>query len=308
MTKILRNIRVIGICLLFAGILTSAAQTAGQKTFPSAQAAVAALVDASRTGEKDAILAILGSDAQSIISSGDPVADKAYQDSFLRQYDEKHRLVSSGEHTQILEIGTDDWPLPIPVVQSNGAWFFDAAAGKEELLYRRIGHNELAAIDVCHGVVNAEHDYASDGHDGLPAGLYAQRILSSSGKQDGLFWPAKQGEPQSPLGPLVANASAEGYGGVTPENPAPYHGYFYRIVNKQGPAARGGARSYLQNGEMTGGFALVAYPAEYRNSGVMTFVVNQAGVVYQKDLGDKTTQLAAAIESYDPDKTWTAVK
>lgn len=300
------SILIVCLCLGAYSGKPLSAQTEGQKPFPSSTEAVNALVDAVRARDKSALLTILGGDSESIISSGDPVADKAERDSFLSSYDHQHRLIASGPHAETLEIGKDNWPLPIPVVKSGGSWYFDTAAGKEELLYRRIGHNELAAINVCNGVVSAQHDYAASGHDGLAAGIYAQKLLSSPGKQDGLYWHADQDDQQSPLGPLVANAAAQGYGGAA--GPTPYHGYYYRILTQQGPAARGGAKDYVQNGEMTGGFALIAYPAEYRNSGVMTFVVNQSGVVYQKDLGEKTAELISAVDTYNPDKTWTPIK
>jgi len=300
------SIAGICLCVLMYSAEPISAQSEGQTTFSSASQAVSALVDAVRARDKSALLAILGKDSESIISSGDEVADKAARDSFLASYDEQHREVASGGHAETLEIGKDNWPLPIPVVESAGTWYFDTAAGKQELLYRRIGHNELAAINVCRGVVSAQHDYAASGHDGLPAGVYAQKLLSSPGKEDGLYWHVDSDAEQSPLGPLVANAATEGYRGTT--GPAPYHGYYYRILTKHGSAANGGAKDYLVHGEMTGGFALIAYPAEYRNSGVMTFIVNQSGVVYQKDLGEQTADLAMTTDSYAPDKTWTPVK
>jgi len=263
------------------------AQTPGQKTFASSKLAVDALVQAVSTDNSADLEAILGEGSGAIISSGDPVADKATRDHFVAQYNEKHTLVASGSGTYTLDVGSTDFPLPIPLVRNGGKWYFDGAAGKEEILYRRIGNNELSAIDVCRGVVDAQRDYAAGSHDGRPAGTYAQHLMSNPGKQDGLYWETKPGEPASPAGPLLADASSQGY---TAGKGAPYHGYYYKLI------------------ENPGGFALLAYPAEYRNSGVMTFVVTQSGVVFQKDLGKDTSAIARRINVYQMDGTWTAVQ
>jgi len=276
--------------VLFAvtiGCAALRAQTAGQRTFASSKDALNAFVQAVNTNNSADLTAILGEGSGEIISSGDPVADNAMREHFLAEYNEKHTLVAAGGNNYTLNVGADDFPLPIPLVNNGGKWYFDGAAGKEEILYRRIGNNELAAIDVCRGVVDAQRDYAASSHDGQPAGAYAQHVMSTPGKQDGLYWETKPGEPQSPAGPLLADASSQGY---TAGKGAPYHGYYYKMI--QNP----------------GGYALLAYPAEYRNSGVMTFVVTQSGVVYQKDLGKDTGDIAKRINRYQMDGTWTAVQ
>ena len=298
---------IVPFLLAVALAVPASAQTAGQQTFASADEAVNALVAALKTGDDAKVLVVLGSGAEPVISSGDPVADKAEKAAFLADYLEKSTLVPDDADTMVLEVGADEWPLPIPVVRRNGRWFFDTAAGAEEIVYRRIGRNELGAIDVCRGVVAAQQDYAADGHDGQPAGLYAQKLLSDPGRRNGLFWEPAAGEPASPGGPFLAKASAENYvfkGG----QPTPYHGYFYRLLTAQGPAAPGGAKSYLVDGGLVGGFALVAFPAEYRQSGVMTFIVGAAGVVYQKDLGPKTVDLSREMKEFNPDPSWAAVE
>lgn len=284
----------------------ASAQADGQKTFSSSKEAVATLIQAVRDGNASDLLAILGPGTEEIVSSGDAIADKNARDSFLARYKFKHSLAESAPNQLSLAVGKDNWPFPIPLVRSSDRWFWDGAAGKQEILYRRIGSNELAAIEVCHGVVVAQRDYATAGHDGLPAGIYAQRLMSESGTQNGLYWQVSEGEDPSPAGPLLAQASAEGYGSVT--SGSPYHGYYYRVLRAQGVHARGGAKTYIVDGNMTRGFALVAYPAEYRSSGVITFLVSKNGTIYQKDLGEKTADLAQQMTEYDPDNSWKAVK
>lgn len=283
------------------------AQADGQKTFASSEEAVAAFVQAVRDQNTSELLAILGPGSQEIISSSDSVADKAAREHFLARYDLKHSLTESVPNQLSLNIGKDGWPVPIPLVHAFDKWYWDGAAGKEEILYRRIGDNELAAIDVCKGAVAAQHEYAATGHDGLPARIYAQRLVSEPGKQNGLYWQVNEGESPSPAGPLLAQASAEGYGSSTAKG-APYHGYYYRMLKAQGANAKGGAKSYIVDGQMTGGFAFLAYPADYRASGVMTFMVNENGTIYQKDLGEKTSELAQQMTEYNPDKSWKVVK
>jgi len=295
---------IVPFLLAIALAVPASAQTAGQQTFASADEAVKALVAALEAGEKAGLLAVLGADGEPIVSSGDPVADKAEKAAFLADYATKNTLVPGDADTMVLQVGADEWPLPIPVVRRNGRWFFDAAAGAQEIVYRRIGRNELGAMDVCLGVVAAQQEYASEGRDGQPAGLYAQKLLSDPGRHNGLYWAVAAGEPPSPAGPLLAKASAESYS-FTAGKPTPYHGYIYRLLTAQGPAAPGGAKSYLVDGGMIGGFAFVAYPAEYRQSGVMTFIVGADGVLYQKDLGPKTTELARDLKEYNPDSSWT---
>jgi len=238
-----------------------------------------------------------------ILSSGDAIADSTARADFLARYAEKHELVAGGPDDLVLQVGADDWPFPIPVVRRGGKWILDTAAGKDEIVRRRIGGNELQTIEVMHGYVAAQDDYASAAHDGVPAGTYARAIRSEPGKQNGLFWEVADGEKQSPAGPLLAEASAEGYGAAG----APYHGYRFRMLTAQGPAAAGGARDYVVDGRQTGGYALVAWPASYGTGGVMSFLVNQDGIVWQRDLGDGTEQAAAAITRFDPDSLWTPI-
>ena len=276
-----------------------------QKTFATPAEAVQALVKAAEDGNQEEMLAVLGDDGKDLVYSGDQVQDMASMQKFVKSYKTKHTLVTEDEKTRILQVGPNDWPMPIPIVNDGGKWKFDTAAGKEELLYRRIGRNELGAIAACRGYIDAQNDYATTGHDGLPAGIYARKLMSSPGKQDGLYWETAEGEPASPAGPLLAEAGGEGYEGEgLGRKSQPYHGYLYRILKAQGPAAKGGAKSYLSDGNLSGGVALVAYPAESKVSGVMTFLINQDGVVYEKNLGDKTAEIAGAMTEYNPDSTW----
>jgi Protein of unknown function (DUF2950) len=283
---------------------SSNAQDTTQKSFATAHQAVDALIAANRDNDIAALNEILGPDASSLISSGDDAQDKNDRANFVALYDAHHRLVPTGAGKLTLLVGKNEWPLPIPLVKNNGEWRFDSADGARALLYRRIGSNELAAIKVCQALRQAQLEYASASRDGNDPGVYAQRFRSDPGKQNGLYWEAAEGEPQSPAGPLVADADAEGY-----EQGArhPYHGYYFRILKAQGPHAYGGARDYVVDGKMTGGFAILAYPVEYGASGVMTFLVSRRGTVYQKDLGDSTAETAKAIKTYDPDSSWTRV-
>jgi hypothetical protein len=312
--KNVMNLRLAGKSVALAALLALAAvalphahaQADGQKTFSSSKEAVDTFIKAVRDGNTSDLLAILGPGTEEIISSSDSVADKAGRDHFLAGYDLKHSLTESSPNQLALNVGKDGWPFPIPLVQAAHQWYWDGAAGKQEILYRRIGVNELAAIDVCKGAVAAQRDYAAAGHDGLPAGIYAQRLVSEPGKQNGLYWEVKEGEIPSPAGPLLAQASSEGYGGSGKRSP--YHGYYDRLLKSQGANAKGGAKSYIVDGNMTSGFAFVAYPADYRSSGVMTFLVNEDGTIYQKDLGEKTADIARQMTEYNPDKSWTLVK
>jgi hypothetical protein len=270
------------------------------KTFGSLDDAVNALVAAIRSADRTALIEILGSHGSPLVWSGDNVADKAAFQRFTAAYDRAHRLEGGGGKV-VLYVGEDDFPFPIPLVPDGPRWVWDTDAGDDELLNRRIGQNELSAIQVCLAYVDAQREYYSRGQGLLE---YAQRLESTKGKHDGLYWEARPGEPESPLGPLVARARAAGYPLPPPRGPVPYYGYFYRILLAQGPDAPGGAYDFVVRGHMIGGFALVAYPASYGVSGIMTFVVNQDGVVQQKDLGPKTAQLANAMKTYNPDKTW----
>jgi hypothetical protein len=299
---------------IFLGVLlallswSTLADADDQKTFATPSEAVQALVKAAKDANQDEMVAVLGDGARELVYSGDPVQDKAGMQGFVKAYGAKHELVQQDDQTYVLQIGANSWPMPIPIVNDGGKWRFDAAAGKQELLYRRIGHNELGAIAACRGYIDAQNDYASVGHDGLPSGIYAPKLVSSPGKQDGLYWETAEGESASPAGPLLANAGAEGYAAQGLGGKAqPYHGYFYRVLKAQGTAAKGGAKSYLVDGQLAEGVALVAFPAQYRVSGVMTFIINQNGVVYQKDLGEKTAELASNMTEYNPDKTWKKV-
>ena len=281
------------------------AEDLAQQSFPSARAAVTALIEANRSNDVAALGRILGPAAAPLVSSGDATQDKNDRARFDAMYEEHHRLQRTAPGSLTLLVGKTEWPLPIPLVKSDGAWRFDSDAGAKELLYRRIGANELAAIRVARALHRAQLEYAATGHDGEPKGLYAQRFRSSEGKQDGLYWPVADGEPDSPAGPLVADAEAAGYESGKRH---PFHGYYFRILTAQGPHARGGARDYLVDGKLSGGFAILAYPAEYGASGVMSFLVSRRGTVYEKDLGDDTAQAAQGMTAFDPDSAWRALK
>jgi len=277
-----------------------------QEDYNTPQAAVDALVATARSGDQKAALVVLGREGEDIISSGDKVSDNAVRARFVTSYDAKHQITMDGDNKAILVIGDNDYPFPIPMVRNkNGTWSFDTEAGRREVLYRRIGHNELDAIQTSLAYVDAQNDYAAQDRTGAGTGVYAQRFVSTPGKKDGLYWPITPGEEQSPLGELFAAASKQGY--RAGEGRSPYHGYYYKILTKQGPATEGGAADYIVDGKMIGGFALVAYPAEYRNSGVMTFIVNYAGTVFQKDLGPDTADIAEHMMSFNPDSTWKKV-
>ena len=288
-----------------AGSRDAVAAGPHQRTFASPGEAVQALVEAVKAGDMEALAAILGPEGRDLISSGDAVADKQDRARFVRSYEQSNTLERPTESTAVLVIGQDRWPLPIPVVKEGQTWRFDTAAGKEEILSRRIGRNELDTIQVCLAYVDAQREYARVPREGDGLLTYAMKFRSDEGQKNGLFWPTKEGEALSPLGVLVANARAEGYSRKTSGGtPSPYHGYLYRILTAQGPDATGGAYDYVVNGKMIGGFALVAYPAQYGVSGVMTFIVNHEGVVYQKDLGRDTETIARTMETYNPDGTW----
>lgn len=282
----------------------AAAQQAGQKTFSSAEAASQALVDALRDNDEAALLNILGPEGKEIISSGDPVEDKTNRANFVQRYQQMHRLVVEPDGTTTLYIGAENWPTPIPLVHKGGLWYFDTPAGKQEILYRRVGRNELAVIQVCRELVDAQKEYYAQPHGGDSGREYAEKFFSGPNKHDGLYWAQATGEPESPIGPLLASAAAEGYTQDRNQEPQPFQGYYFRILTKQGANAPGGARSYIVNGKMIGGFAFLAYPAAYRSTGVMTFIVNQDGIVYEKDLGPNTDQIAKTITQYNPDSTW----
>jgi hypothetical protein len=284
-----------------------AASAPQQKTFPSAADAVKAAISAAKSNDDKELLAIFGAPAKELILSGDPVADKQRRAQFIKAFDEKNRLVVEGDNT-VLVIGKDEWPFPIPLVKKDDAWVFDTVKGREEVLNRRIGDNELSAIKVSLAYFDSQREYAQKDRDGDGLLEYAQKFRSDSGKKNGLFWEAKTGEEVSPLGSFAVRAAKEGYVKAQADKPAPYYGYYYRILSAQGKDAPGGAYSYLVKGNMIGGFALVAYPAEYGNSGVVSFIVNHSGKVFQKDLGKNTASAATTMKEYNPDSTWSEVK
>jgi Protein of unknown function (DUF2950) len=277
----------------------SAAQQKGQKTFSSPEEASQALVAAAQGNDQKTMLDILGPDAQDIVSSGDPTQDAENHTNFARKYQEMHRFVKEPNGSVMLYIGAENWPAPIPLAMKGNAWFFDTEAGKREILFRRIGRNELSAIRICQELVAAQKEYYAAQNN-----QYAKQIFSDAGQHNGLYWKVSDGEPQSPIGPLVASAVAEGYNKGQAGPPTPYRGYLFHVLTRQGKHVSGGAKSYIVNGKMTEGFAFIAYPAEYRSSGVMTFVVNKDGIVYQKDFAKKTESLGKAMQEYNPDPAW----
>jgi hypothetical protein len=282
-------------------LLTSASQA--QQAYPTPENAAAALAAAVKNGTRSTILKVLGNAGADIVESGDDVADAEMRQRFASAYDAKNSIKVEGNKKATLILGADDFPFPIPLVNTRAGWEFDAAAGRLEILYRRIGRNELDAIQTCLAFVDAQNEYAEKDRTGDGTGVYAQRVVSSPGKKDGLFW--RDDSDPSPLGELAAQASAEGY--KVGEQATPYHGYYFRILKGQGSDAPGGAFNYVVKGKMIGGFALIAHPAEYGNSGVKTFMVNHAGTVYEKDLGDRTERIASRIYLFDPDQTWKKV-
>ena len=268
-----------------------------------------ALAAAVKKEKVDDLLQLFGPEGQELIDTSDPASARHGREVFAAAATERWKLVDRDGGGKTLVIGNEDWPFPVPIVKVGNAWRFDTAAGKEEVLSRRIGRNELAAIDTVRAYVTAQRRYAEQGHDGKPAGLHAAKFQSDPGKQNGLYWPAARGEKRSPLGDLVAQAASEGRQvGATAGQPSPFHGYYFRILTAQGPAATGGAKSYVVNGQMSGGFALIAWPAQYDASGVMTFIVNQDGVIREKDLGASTDTAARRVTVYNPDPSWRATQ
>lgn len=300
------KIHFIAIAALVAWSVAAArasAQTAGQETFKTPQAAAAALFEAAKNKDRGAAIKVLGAHSEDLFNSGDPEFDVHQHQLFVDKYQQMHRLATIGRRTEILYVGAENWPLPIPIKKGNAGWYFDSQGARKEILARRIGANELSAIDVCRAIVQAQNEYKSQAHDGDTVHQYAQRLASTDGKQDGLYWKAEGAQPKSPLGPRIALASYRG-GESEPAHSVPYHGYFFKSLTAQGTNAPGGAQSYMDNGKLTKGFAIVAYPARYRISGVTTFIVNQDGIVYQKDLGPDTEKLATSMREYNPDSSW----
>lgn len=282
-----------------------APETGVQQTFASPAEAGAAFLAAAKAGDQEAILKIFGANAKDVLFSGDPVKDKDAFAKFVEAYGKMNRWREINAGGEILYVGADNFPFPIPLQKNpSGQWYFNTAAGKDEILARRIGKDELTTIAACGALVDAQQEYFSQTHDGSKVKQYARQFGSDPGKQNGLYWSVPAGQPESPLGKLGDFAKASGYTS-SGEKPQPFDGYAYRILTKQGDKAKGGAKDYLVDGNLTGGFAIVAYPVEYRNSGIMTFIVSKEGVIYQKDLGEKTAEAAAALAEYNPGEGWT---
>jgi len=280
-----------------------------QKMFPSPEEAVKAMIDAVKSNDENVMRAIFGPGSKGVVSSGDEVADREDRKKFVEAYEEKNRIELLSDAKAVLRVGNKDWPMPIPIVKKGQSWLFDTKAAKEEILNRRIGRNELSAMQVCLAYVDAQREYALQDMDGDGLFEYAQKFDSDPGQKNGLYWETKEGEPPSPFGPFICRAANEGYGGKKSlDKLEPYHGYFYKILRAEGKNARGGAFEYIVKGNMIGGFALVAYPARYGISGIMTFIVNQDGQIYEKNLGKNTMKLTEAMELFDPDRTWRKVE
>jgi hypothetical protein len=294
---------ILGSAMVVAGCAPRSSGDIAQLSFDTPESAVSALVGALQRDDTKQLALLLGPGTDDLLSSGDAVADHNARQSFLERYRAQRALVAGGPNDLVLQVGPENWPLPIPLVRHGGRWQFDGAAGAQELVLRRIGANELRTIDVMRGFVDAQRDYAATSHDGAPAGTYAQKLRSQPGKQDGLYWQVNDDEQPSPAGPLLAAAAVEGYSAQGANDP--YHGYLYRMLFAQGPDAQGGAQDYLVNGRLVSGFGLIAWPVEYGTSGIMTFIVNQDGVVWQRDLGADTARFAKAMREVNPDAMWT---
>jgi hypothetical protein len=293
---------------LMAQSVGNKATTSPQQLFASPDEAVNGLVEAIRAGDAKSLLKVIGPDARAWLFTGDAVADKADMHRFLARYEEKNSLVMEGNDKAILNTGSDDWPFPAPIVKQGEFWKFDAEAGREEVINRRVGHNELNTIQTLHAIVDAQREYAATDNDRNGFNDYAPRFRSQSGKKDGLYWPTKAGEPESPLGPLLAVSASEGYNlQAGNAKQQPYHGYLFKILTKQGKEAPGGAFDYMVKGKLIGGFAVVAYPLTYGVSGVKAFIVNHDNVIYEKDLGPDSSKIGAAMTTYNPDSTWSKV-
>lgn len=291
--------------VLIASLAALTACTQKPQNFETPEAAVQALVEAAKSDNDRALLDVLGKDGKPIIDSGDPIADKNGRKEFLESYAAAHSLDTSTADVVTLEVGPDKWPFPVPIIKNDGSWHFDTETGIEEIINRRVGENELDTIQSCLAYADAQREYYMRNPDNDPFLHYAGRLISTEGKKDGLYWPVADGEEPSPIGEGLAKARAEGYLQKSDTmRGVPYHGYIYRLLNKQGPNAQGGAYEYLVDGKLLGGFAAVAFPAEYGNSGVMTFIVNHDGVVFSKDLGADTAKLAMAIEEFNPGQDW----
>jgi len=296
--------RALILMVCFAAALVGCSRSVSQKDFASPEEAAQALVAAAKAKDTHALLEVLGADAQPVIDSGDPVRDQHARERFLHAYEAGHSFDSSAEGVATLQVGSDKWPFPFPIQQHGARWSFDSSAGAEEIVNRRVGENELDAIQACLAFVDAEREYYIRNPQGQPLLQYAQKIASTEGSKDGLYWPTTGDELPSPLGEQFARARSEGYFEQGVAASKGYRGYIYRLLTAQGPSAAGGAYDYLVKGKMLGGFALIAFPVEYGNSGVMSFIVNHDGVVYSKDLGPETAKAAGAIAAFDPDSSW----
>jgi len=312
-SAILSRVGVLALTAIFA--LSTGCKKPSQEvavvsnSFATPELAGQAVYAAAKSNDSNAILSIFGQEAKEYLLTGDAAGDKTAFDKFVSDYDRMHRWAGLEGGAQVLDVGVDSYPFPFPLVKgSDGKWSFNTDEGKKEFKSRRIGDNELSVIGVLNAMAEAQAEYFAAPQDGSKVRQYAQRFTSSAGKHDGLYWKVAEGEAESPLGPLAAQASAEGYKAGTRESPEPFHGYFYRILTQQGAKAPGGAKNYIANGSMTRGFAIVAYPAEYRVSGVMTFIVNPDRIVYQADLGADTVNAAKAMTAYDPDENWSVVE
>ena len=283
------------------------AEPPAQTTFSSPAQASRALFLAAQAQDTRALLKIFGPDGREIIYSGDAVEDKNRRDQFVRKYREMSRLVEEPDGTIRLYVGAENWPMPVPLVKKDNAWYFDTAAGKEEILFRQIGRNEIAAIRVLQELVDAQKEYYAEPRDG-EARQYAQKLASDEGKHNGLYWKTGSGQPECPIGPHLADAAGDTYPADSKSRAKPFNGYYFQVLTKQGEQAAGGAKDYIVDGKMTGGFAFLAYPAKYSVSGVMTFIVSQDGIAYQKDLGPDTAALAKTLHEYNPDKEWARVE
>lgn len=292
--------------VIFAQGCTS---NAPPQAFNTPDEAVNAIVAAARSHNTDKIMQILGGGAEDVMSSGDPVADRNALDVFLDKYDEKHRLNAEADGSMTLAVGSNDWPMPIPVVKdaATGSWYFDLERGKDEIINRRVGRNEMNVVQVCLAITDAQREYAIRDPENAGIPVYAEKFLSDAGKKNGLFWKTGESEAPSPLGALAATASEQGYRRSETGQPSPFHGYCYLMLKTQGPHATGGERNYIVNGKMIGGFGVVAYPAEYGDSGVMSFIVNHEGIVYQRDLGKDTARIAKSTTAFDPGPEWEKV-
>lgn len=295
--RVFMTIEILLATAIFAN-LGVAQQRKGEKTFATPDEASEALYSAAKSHDEKTLLDIFGTGGKQILYSGDDAEDANSRATFLKQYEEMHRLVQEPDGSVVLYIGAKNWPVPIPLVNKGDLWHFDTEAGLQEILFRRIGRNEVSAIHVCRALAAAEKEFAQERHE------YAQKIFSDEGQKNGLYWEVAEGEPESPIGPLVAQAVTEGYVRNPRGKPIPYRGYFFHILRAQGKNAPGGAKSYLAGGKMNGGFAFVAYPAEYRSSGVKTFLVSTEGVVFEKDLGANTETVASSMTRFNPGSTW----